>query len=84
MYTVYVLKSLDFDAIYIGFTSDMELRLISHNHPQNRGWTKRFMPWKIVYSETYPTKSAAMNREKQLKSQQGRKFIRETILKDNL
>ena len=33
MFTVYVLYSTLFDKIYIGYTSDLEARLISHNQP---------------------------------------------------
>ena len=76
MYTVYVLYSKSFDKIYIGFTSDIDQRLVSHNHPDNKGWTRKFAPWTIVYSEQYGLKSDAMTREKQLKSHQGREFVR--------
>ena len=82
MFTVYVLYSKSYDKIYIGFTSDIENRLIAHNHPNNKGWTKKFQPWKIVYSENYETKKEAMEREKQIKSSQGRKFVHDLI--DNL
>ena len=81
MFTVYVLQSVNFDKIYIGFTSDIENRIAAHNHPQNKGWTRSFMPWTIVYTETFAKKSDAMQREKQLKSFQGREFIRNNILK---
>ena len=81
MYTVYALYSEKFDKIYIGHTSDMKERLISHNHPNNTGWTKRYQPWEIVYTETFKDKKAAMKREKELKSSRGRWFIRQIILK---
>jgi putative endonuclease len=75
MYTVYVLHSKSFNKIYIGFTSDIEQRLISHNHPRNKGWTKRFAPWILVYSEEYDSKTNAMAREKQLKDHRGRDLV---------
>jgi putative endonuclease len=53
MYTVYVLYSKSTNKIYIGFTSDIEQRLISHNHPGNKGWTRKFYPWILVYSEQF-------------------------------
>ena len=68
MYTVYVLYSKEFDRIYIGYTSDLNERLISHNHPNNTGWTKRYQPWEIVYTEVFKDKKVAMKREKELKS----------------
>ena len=79
MFTVYVLHSQRFDKIYIGFTSDIEKRLFAHNHPSNKGWTKSFQPWEIIYSEEFETKEEAMDREKQLKSYRGREFIRKRI-----
>ena len=79
MFTVYVLHSQRFDKIYIGFTSDIEKRLFAHNHPSNKGWTKSFQPWEIIYSEEFETKEEAMDREKQLKSYRGREFIRKHI-----
>jgi putative endonuclease len=79
MYTVYVLKSIRFDKIYIGFTSDLNARLIAHNHPANKGWTHKFQPWEIKYSETFANKTEAMKREKQLKSAKGREFIKNLI-----
>ena len=75
MYTVYVLYSKSFNKIYTGYTSDMDQRLISHNHLKNKGWTGRFKPWILVYSEKFEDKLKAMKRERQLKSFQGRQFI---------
>jgi putative endonuclease len=79
MFTVYVLYSKSFNKIYIGYTSDLEQRLISHNHPRNKGWTRKFAPWILIYSETFDLKSDAMKREKQLKNFQGRKFVWEQV-----
>jgi len=81
MYYVYVLQSVKSAKVYIGFTSNLDSRIIAHNHPSNTGWTKLFMPWKLVYSEEFDTKAEAMLREKQLKSCKGREFIHQTILK---
>jgi len=79
MFTVYVLHNQNLDKIYVGYTSDIDKRLFAHNHEDNKGWTKKFQPWKIIYSEKFETKSEAMIREKQLKSSRGREFIREYI-----
>ncbi|MBL7138035.1 MAG: GIY-YIG nuclease family protein, partial [Bacteroidales bacterium] len=76
----YVLHSEKHDKIYIGYTSDLEKRLLSHNFLGTKGWTKNFRPWKLLYSEEFHTKSKAMQREKELKSYRGREFIRKMIL----
>ena len=80
MYTVYVLYSEKFDRLYIGFTSDLQNRMLAHNHLAKKGFTLKFRPWKLIYSEEYLTQKEAMAREKQLKSGQGRKWIRENFL----
>jgi putative endonuclease len=81
MFTVYVLYSKNFDKIYIGFTSDLLQRLKTHNELGAKGWTMRFRPWEIIYTEKFDSKSMAMDREKQLKSAKGREFIRRMITK---
>ena len=80
MFTTYVLHSEKHDKIYIGYTSNIEQRLLSHNELATKGWTIKFRPWKLIYQEEVETKSAAMKREKELKSFQGRQFIRNLIL----
>jgi putative endonuclease len=79
MLTVYVLYSEKFNKMYIGFTSDLEKRFLSHNEVGIKGWTKNFRPWKIIHTETFETKVEAMSREKQLKTNKGRESIRKII-----
>jgi putative endonuclease len=80
MFTVYVLYSTAFDKIYIGYTSDMDARLRSHNELATKGWTIKFRPWQLVYTEIFETKKEAMLREQQLKSAKGRVFIWDEII----
>jgi len=80
MYFTYVLYSRKFDKTYIGYSSDVEKRLASHNDPRNSGWTKRYQPWILIFTEIYETKTEALRREKQLKTAKGREFIRQELL----
>ncbi|OFY35736.1 MAG: endonuclease [Bacteroidetes bacterium GWF2_38_335] len=73
-YFTYILYSPVFDKIYIGYTSNLNQRLDSHNHPDNKGWTKKFRPWVMVYHEEFYSKKEAMKREKELKSANGREY----------
>ena len=75
MYSVYVLHSEKYNKIYIGYSSDLENRLLSHNKLSTKGWTIKYRPWKLIYSEIYTDKLKAMERERQLKSAKGREFI---------
>ena len=82
MFTVYVLYSPEYQKIYIGFTSNLGARLIHHNEKGIKGWTIKYRPWNLIYKEEFESKSGAMNREKELKSGKGRKFIW-TLIKQN-
>ena len=79
MFKVYVLYSENHKKIYIGFTSNLEQRLKSHNELATKGYTLKFRPWNLVLQEEFETKREAMKREKQLKSSKGREFIWEKI-----
>jgi len=78
-FQVYVIYSEDFDKIYIGMTSSLEKRIYAHNNLP-KGWTKSFRPWRLVYTEEFEEKTQALSREKELKSHQGRDFIRTQIV----
>jgi len=62
-------------------SSDPDGRLIAHNHPKNKGWTGKFQPWTIFHREEFQNKKEALAREAQLKSFQGRTYLR-NILQD--
>lgn len=78
-FTVYILYSERYDKIYVGYTSDLEARILSHNELSNKGWTKKFRPWKLIHTEKFDSVSEALKREKQLKSANGRKFARSLL-----
>lgn len=82
VFTVYILYSTSYDKIYIGFSSNLISRFHSHNQFSNKGWTKRFRPWTVIYCEYFQEKSQAMSREKQLKSAVMRNIIRNKISDD--
>ena len=80
MFFVYVLHSPTSNKIYIGFTSDLENRLLSHNKLATKGWTVKYRPWDLIHTESFSTKSEALQREKQLKSGKGREWIHQNIV----
>jgi len=45
MFTVYVLHSPAHDKIYIGYSSNLTKRFLSHNKLGTKGWTIKFRPW---------------------------------------
>jgi len=79
MHWVYILYSSSADRYYIGSSSNPEGRLLAHNHPLNKGYTKRYQPWTLVFTQAYTTKSEAEAAEKKIKSFKSRRIIREII-----
>jgi len=75
MYGVYILYSATHNKIYIGYTNDLQERLVSHNQLGKKGWTIKYRPWTIVHTEKFDTKELALNRERQLKFAKGRAWI---------
>jgi putative endonuclease len=67
-YTVYCLYSFKYDKIYVGYTSDLMSRFHSHNSLAIKGYTLRYRPWIVAYTEKLESKSAAMKREKESNS----------------
>ncbi|WP_027364475.1 GIY-YIG nuclease family protein [Desulfotruncus alcoholivorax] len=66
MFYVYVLMCND-GTLYTGYTTSLEERLKKHNLGQASKYTRTRLPVKIVYSETFPTKNLAMQRENVIK-----------------
>ncbi|MBP7819484.1 GIY-YIG nuclease family protein [Candidatus Gracilibacteria bacterium] len=69
-YYVYILQSEVNSSYYIGVSKDLLERLERHNRGGST-YTKRYKPWRLLYSEVYITKSDAYRRERQLKSYKG-------------
>jgi putative endonuclease len=80
MYAVYILYSELHGKIYIGFSSNLIQRFYSHNTLGKKGWTIQYRPWMVIHVEIYGNKFDAMQRERFLKSGQGREFIKREIL----
>lgn len=78
MFYIYILKNKD-GKIYIGQTNNLMDRLNRHNLGLTKS-TKFGLPWKIMYSENFETRSEAMKREKDLKGGQGREWIKNKFI----
>ena len=81
MVCVYVLESLLDGTHYTGISKDPGNRLDEHNRGKNR-FTKGHIPWKIIFTETFPDWAAARKREKYYKSASGRRKLK-TIIEGN-
>ena len=75
MFTVYALRSLTRNYIYVGMTSDLAKRLDRHNRGYERT-TKPYRPFELIYSEVVEARVEARIRELYFKSGIGKDFLR--------
>ncbi|MEP6749313.1 MAG: GIY-YIG nuclease family protein [Bacteroidota bacterium] len=78
MYKAYILYSENFGRYYVGHCADMDARLLRHNLKRVTS-TKAFVPWKVVYTESFLTRSEAGAREKAIKNKKSRIYIEKLI-----
>jgi len=75
---VYTLYSSNFKRIYIGMSQNPEQRLIEHHSGKTKS-TKAYTPWKLIYTEFVGSRLLARLKEKELKTTNGRRFIRNLL-----
>ncbi len=74
-YAVYVLFSEKDHLLYVGFTTDINKRIINHNNGDTTS-TKHRRPLKLIFAEYYLFKEDAMYREKYFKSSKGKRALK--------
>ena len=67
-YCVYILTNTHNRVLYTGVTRDLARRMYEHQHHLVPGFTARYNATKLVYFECGTDISAAIQREKQIKS----------------
>ena len=72
--TVYVIRSTTSGRRYIGITNDLSRRLREHRSKSTKAG-QLLGHFELIYRESLPDHSAAREREKFLKSGQGRKWL---------
>ena len=78
MFTVYILYSDNLDQFYVGHTGNLDNRIKRHNQGRSKS-TKTGVPWKLMYSEKFDSKSEAYQREMYIKRMKSRTFIEKLI-----
>ena len=66
MYFVYILVSRVDESLYTGQTDNLSARFISHNKGRVQS-TRRKLPWRLGYFETFERRADAMWREREFK-----------------
>ena len=81
-YYVYILKSLNHDFIYIGYTENLMQRFQEHNSGKSQS-TKAYLPYELIHYEAYNNMKDAKRREEYLKTNKGKTTLK-TMLKECL
>ena|GEM_PF-872249 len=63
---VYMLRCSD-SSLYTGWTTDLQRRVADHSAGRGGRFTRARRPLQLVYSESHPSRSAAMQREAAIK-----------------
>ncbi|MEK7180583.1 MAG: GIY-YIG nuclease family protein [Patescibacteria group bacterium] len=75
MYFVYILLSYKDNRTYVGYAKNLTARLYEHNCGRVKA-TKHRRPFKMFYSEQFPTLKEAKKRELWWKSSRGRSELK--------
>ena len=67
MFFVYVLYSTKFDKYYVGQTKNLQERVLRHNNGMEN-FTKKYVPWSLVFYLMKPSRSEVLQLEKKLKN----------------
>jgi len=78
MITVYAIKSLRENYIYVGLTSSLKNRINRHNSRYERT-TKPYAPFEDIYTKDYVCRKEARVHEKYLKSGVGKEFLKSLL-----
>ena len=80
IFFVYIIYSPLLDKFYVGYTSDLEKRLLYHNTGIS-DFTSKTSDWEMKYTESFSDRQHAMKREKEIKKKKSRRYIEWIITK---
>ena len=83
MHTVYVLKSLIDNKLYIGCTSDIENRIDYHNKGKVKS-TKHRRPLILIYKEEYNNVYEAFKIERYYKTAKGKQDLKNKLASSSI
>ena len=81
MYFTYVLRSQKDGRLYIGYTENLDKRILEHNSGKVKS-TKYRIPLNLVYYEVCRNQEDALHREKYLKSTYGHRYLKNRMKND--
>jgi len=71
---VYIINSQFLQRYYVGSTKDVEKRLQEHNAGKSAS-TRAGIPWKLIHTEQFTTRSEAIFQECKIKARGIRRYL---------
>lgn len=78
MFTVYILKSINFNWFYVGLSQDPLKRLSQHNNNQVTS-SKHYSPLKLIFTKDFSDRLTARNYEKFIKIRSNKEKLLKTL-----
>ena len=73
--TVYILHSTSLNRYYIGYSSDLDQRMIFHNNSEARKFTAKAKDWIIFYTIICSSKPQALKIEAHIKKMKSKIYL---------
>lgn len=74
-YIVYILESKKLNRFYIGYTTNLNTRLLFHKNAENKKFTAKANDWIVFFTLECKTKAQAMAIEIHIKKMKSRTYI---------
>jgi putative endonuclease len=81
LFYVYIIRSLRNQRFYVGSTKDVEHHLHEHNRGKSTS-TKAAVPWELIHSEIFQTRSEAVRQEQTIKARGIERYLSRLNLPD--
>ena len=76
MFIIYIIQSVSHPTKhYVGFTTNLHLRLIAHNARES-SFSKKYAPWEVICTIDFKDERNARSFEKYLKHGSGHTFLK--------
>ncbi len=77
-YYVYIIESDNSGRKYVGSTNNLERRIHQHNRGENSS-TRKGIPYRLIYFESFESKELALKRERFFKTGKGREVFKKLL-----
>ena len=71
---VYIIYSKKWNQYYVGFTTNIQVRLTYHNGCRNKS-TRGGAPWELMYYKSFENEQLARKREYEIKKKKSRNYL---------